>query len=160
VVFLFYERSRERPGNGPGTAREATQFKTNNSKTCATNATFGSQLSGAVPAAANVRSIKGGAADPCPFLARGRGPSDGGTMWDAPQGFRSCLPPSPIWPETRLRLRDLSASCQRELEEGAGRGCPDDQVSIYSWTGHKSGSGLSGLTPSILHYNWFWDNIC
>jgi hypothetical protein len=30
----------------------------------------------------------------------------------------------------------------------------------YSWTGHKSGSGLSGLTPSILHYNWFWDNIC
>jgi hypothetical protein len=30
----------------------------------------------------------------------------------------------------------------------------------YSWTGHKPGSGLSGLTPSILHYNWFWDNIC
>jgi hypothetical protein len=31
----------------------------------------------------------------------------------------------------------------------------------YSWTGHKSSSGFSGLTPSILqHYNWFWDNIC
>ena len=64
---------------------------------------------------------KGGAADPCPFLARGRGPSDGGTMWDAPQGFRGCLPPPPIWPETRLRLRDLSASCQNWTQEGAVR---------------------------------------
>ena len=55
-------------------------------------------------------TAKGGAAGPCPFLARGRGPSDGGTMWDAPQGFRGCLRPPPIWPETRLRLRDLSTS--------------------------------------------------
>ena len=67
---------------------------------------------------------KGGAADPCPFLARGRGPSDGGTMWDAPQGFRGCLPPPPIWPETRLRLRDLSTSLQGETKRGAGTGCP------------------------------------
>jgi hypothetical protein len=28
-------------------------------------------------------------------------------------------------------------------------------VSVYGWTGHKSGSGFSDLAPSILHYNWF-----
>jgi hypothetical protein len=25
----------------------------------------------------------------------------------------------------------------------------------YGWTGQQSGSGLSDLAPSILHYNWF-----
>ena len=53
-------------------------------------------------------SFKGGAADPYPFLARGRGPSDGGTMWDAPQGFRGRLPAPPIWPETRFEEDCLS----------------------------------------------------
>jgi hypothetical protein len=26
---------------------------------------------------------------------------------------------------------------------------------LYCWIGHKPGSGLSDLAPSILHYNWF-----
>ena len=26
---------------------------------------------------------------------------------------------------------------------------------IYGWIGQQSGSGLSDLAPSILHYNWF-----
>ena len=83
------------------------------------------------PGQMTAKTRKGGAADPCPFLARGRGPSDGGTMWDAPQGFRGCLPPPPIWPETRLRLRDLSTSLPRssggKSQEGAVQ---DEQISL------------------------------
>ena len=31
----------------------------------------------------------------------------------------------------------------------------DEVLQHYGWTGHKPGSGLSDLAPSILHYNWF-----
>jgi hypothetical protein len=58
---------------------------------------------------------KGGAADPCPFWARGREAPDGGTRGDAPQYFRGRLPPPPIWPETRFEEACLSQT--RELEE-------------------------------------------
>ena len=51
---------------------------------------------------------KGGAADPCPFWARGREAPDGGTRGDAPQYFRGRLPPPPIWPETRFEEDCLS----------------------------------------------------
>ena len=44
---------------------------------------------------------KGGAADPCSFLARGRGPPDRGNLVDAPQCFRARFPPPPIWRKTR-----------------------------------------------------------
>jgi hypothetical protein len=33
--------------------------------------------------------------------------------------------------------------------DGAVRRCR------YGWTGQETGSGLSDLAPSILHYNWF-----
>ena len=53
-------------------------------------------------------------------------------MWDAPQGFRGCLPPPPIWPETRLRLRDLSTSLQKNQEgEAQERAVQEEQLSIY-----------------------------
>jgi hypothetical protein len=30
---------------------------------------------------------------------------------------------------------------------------------IYGWIPHNAGFGFLDLTPSILHYNWFWDYI-
>jgi hypothetical protein len=52
--------------------------------------------------------VKNGAADPCPFLARGREAPDGGTRGDVPQCFRARLPPRPIWPETHFEESCLS----------------------------------------------------
>jgi hypothetical protein len=54
-------------------------------------------------------------------------------MWDAPQGFRGCLPPPPIWPETRLRLRDLHQFAETKKQEGEAqeRAVQEEQLSIY-----------------------------
>jgi hypothetical protein len=60
---------------------------------------------------ASPRGYKGGAADPCPFWARGREVPRGDTRGDAPQCFRGRLPPPPIWPETRFE-----ESCLSKLE--------------------------------------------
>ena len=46
-------------------------------------------------------AIRGGAADPCSFLARERDGPNQGTQGDAPQCFRARFSPPPIWPKTR-----------------------------------------------------------
>ena len=49
------------------------------------------------------------------------------------------------------------AYCQISLQHAQhvrSRGMP-----AYSWIPYNSGIRQSGLTPSILHYNWFCDHI-
>ena len=88
---------------------------------------------------------KGGAADPCPFWARGREVPEGGTRGDAPQYFRGRLPPPPIWPETRfeeaclsrLELEDIWPSGQLRKE-----GCPVGSPSAITKRSAVEGGGV------------------
>jgi hypothetical protein len=49
----------------------------------------------------------------------------------------------------------LAMICDPETGNAAMANAFADLSNNYGWTGHKPGSGLSDLAPSILHYNWF-----
>ena len=59
---------------------------------------------------------KGGAADPCSFLARGRAPPDRGNLGDAPQCFRARFPPPPTWPESRSEAVSLTTGLSKKTD--------------------------------------------